>query len=235
ISETSMSKQTVIITGAGGGLAVHVARAFEQAGWQMGLVAYDDAERERVMAAHPHSTVSVGDLSHADSAQACLHEITQAIGTPHALLNIAGGFAMASATDTTPAALEAQLSINLRTAFNATRALLPDMLDRGNGFILGVGAAAALDGGAAMGAYAASKAALIAWLKSLRAEIAPKGIDVSILYPMAAIDTPGNRHAMPDADPSQWINPQELAATIMHLATRSGRGRLLEARVYPPA
>ncbi|HET7359629.1 MAG TPA: SDR family NAD(P)-dependent oxidoreductase, partial [Rhodanobacteraceae bacterium] len=133
------------------------------------------------------------------------------------------------------AQLEAQLDINLRTAFNATRAVLPHMLERGRGFVLGVGAAAALDGGASMGAYAAAKAALIAWLKSVDAELAPRGIDVSILYPMAAVDTPGNRRAMPKSDPALWIDPAELAATALHLATRGRRGRLREARVYPPA
>lgn len=229
-----MLKQTVIITGAGGGVARHVANAFEQADWQLGLIAYDDAERERALAAHPNSAIAVGNLADAHSANTAMAEIVKRVGAPQALLNIAGGFGMASAVETTPDTLEAQLSINLRTAFNATRALLPGMLERGNGFILGVGTAAALEGGASMGAYAASKAALIAWLKSLRAEVAPKGVDVSILYPMAAVDTPGNRSAMPDTDPAQWIDPQELAATIMHLATRSSSGRILEARVYPP-
>ncbi|HET6633265.1 MAG TPA: SDR family oxidoreductase [Rhodanobacteraceae bacterium] len=230
-----MPEQTVIITGAGGGIARHVARCFEDAGWRLGLVALDEAERQRVAEAHPGAAVAVGDLADPLAAHATLDALAGDLGPPRALLNIAGGFGMADATTTTPADLEAQLSINLRTAFNASRAVLPVMLERGSGFILGVGAAAAIDGGASVGAYAASKAALVAWLKSLRAEVAPRGIDVSIIYPMAAVDTPGNRAAMPDADPGAWIDPQELAATMLHLATRSRRGRIDEVRVYAPA
>jgi NAD(P)-dependent dehydrogenase (short-subunit alcohol dehydrogenase family) len=85
-----------------------------------------------------------------------------------------------------------------------------------------------------MGPYAASKAAMIAYLKSVAAELEGKGIGVAILYPMAAIDTPGNRKSMPNADPNSWLDPRELAETILHLATRSTRGRVREVKVYPP-
>lgn len=231
-----MTQRSAIITGAGGAIAGHLVRACEQAGWKLALIAYSDDEAARLHQSHADAAVVRGDLADAATAADTLQTAMGTLGgAPDALFNIAGGFAMADAVDSTPAQLEAQLSINLRTAFNASRAVLPGMLARGSGFILGVGAAAALDGGAGMGAYAASKAALVAWLKSLRAEVAARGVNVGIIYPMAAVDTPGNRDAMPGADPSQWIDPDELAATILHLATRSARGRLLEARVYPPA
>ncbi|HEX7342253.1 MAG TPA: SDR family NAD(P)-dependent oxidoreductase, partial [Rhodanobacteraceae bacterium] len=151
-----------------------------------------------------------------------------------ALLNIAGGFDMSGAADTTPAQLEAQLDINLRTAFNATRAMLPHMLESGGGFVLGVGAGQAINGGASCGTYAASKAAMIAWMKSMHAELAPKGIEFAIVYPMGAVDTAGNRAAMPDVDPASWIDPADLAATMLHLVSRGARGQVREARVYPP-
>lgn len=229
-----MSTPTAIITGAGGAIAQHVIKAFSDADWSLALVAFDQREHDRLHEDHPRCVVVSSDLADPDSAKSALDTAVKQLGPAHALLNIAGGFAMANAIDTSAADLETQLSINFRTAFNAVGAVLPAMLERGDGFILGVGAAAALDGGAGMGAYAASKAALIAWLKSVRAEVAAKGVDVSILYPMAAVDTPGNRAAMPKSDPGEWLDPRELAATILHLATRSRRGRVLEARVYPP-
>jgi NAD(P)-dependent dehydrogenase (short-subunit alcohol dehydrogenase family) len=230
-----MSQQTAIVTGAGGAIAGHVVDAFTGAGWRLALIAFDDAERERLQRDRGQHCIVQANLADDADAQRAVLDVLARLGTIDALLNIAGGFDMSGAADTTPAQLEAQLDINLRTAFNATRAVLPHMLERGHGFVLGVGAAAALDGGASMGPYAAAKAALIAWLKSVDAELAPRGIDVSILYPMAAVDTPGNRHAMPKSDPAQWIDPVELAATVLHLATRGKRGHIREARVYPPA
>lgn len=230
-----MSQQTAIVTGAGGAIASHVIAAFQQAGWKLALVAFNDAERTRLVEEHPDACVVQANLADDADAKRAVGEMLKQCGKVDALLNIAGGFDMSGAAETTPAQLEAQLDINLRTAFNATRAVLPHMLDNGHGFILGVGAAAAINGGASMGAYAASKAALIAWMKSMHAELQPRGIGMAIIYPMAAVDTAGNRAAMPDVDPATWIDPAELAATMLHLASRGQRGQIHEARVYPPA
>lgn len=230
-----MSQPTAMITGAGGAIAAHAIDTFEQAGWRLALIAFDDAEEQRLQSDHAQHCIVQANLADADHAARAVAEVLAQCGSVDALLNIAGGFGMSDAMETTPEQLNAQLDINLRTAFNATTALLPHMLERGHGFVLGVGAAAALDGGASMGPYAASKAALIAWLKSVSDELGPEGIDVSIIYPMAAVDTQGNRESMPKSDPQQWIDPAELAAGMLHLATRGSRGRVHEMRVYPPA
>ncbi|MDA3914055.1 SDR family oxidoreductase [Oleiagrimonas sp.] len=230
-----MSQPTAIITGAGGAIAGYIIEAFAEAGWKLGLIAYSENESQRAKQTCADAAVAVANLANEDAARTAIGDLEKQLGHADALLNIAGGFDMSSATDTSMAQLEAQMDINLRTAFNATRAVLPGMLENGHGLILGVGAAAAIDGGASMGPYAASKAALITWLKSVHAEVAPQGVDVAILYPMAAVDTPGNRHAMPDVDPQTWIDPRELAASALHLATRGARGRMLEAKVYAPA
>ncbi len=227
-----MTSRTTIITGAGGALAGHLIDACLKDGWKLGLVAFSEADVARVADLGAVSVVRA-DLADEQQARQAIDEAAAALGQVDCLFNIAGGFGMASAVDTTPDTLEGQLSINFRSAFNATRAVLPGMLQRQQGFILGVGAGAVFDGGAQVGAYAASKAALVTWLKSVRHEVAPQGVDVSVIYPMAAIDTPGNRAAMPDADPADWIDPDELASTMLYLAGRSRAGRIFETRVYP--
>lgn len=229
-----MSHKTAIITGAGGAIAAHVIAAFDAAGWNLVLVTHGDAEHTRMQSAHADACVVQANLADADDTAQTLRKALSRCGPVGALLNIAGGFDMSSALDTTPAQLDAQLDINLRTAFNATCAVLPHMLEHGGGFVLGVGAGQAIDGGASCGTYAAAKAAMIAWMKSMHAELAPKGIEMGIVYPMGAVDTAGNREAMPDVDPSTWIDPAELADTMLHLASRSARGHVREARVYPP-
>jgi short-subunit dehydrogenase len=129
--------------------------------------------------------------------------------------------------------MKLQLTLNLWTVFNSTRAVLPAMLEQASGFILGVGSGAAQQGGAKQGPYAASKAAMIAYLKSVRAELQPKGIGVAILHPMSAIDTPGNRKAMPNGKPEKWLDPRALAETMLHLVSRGARGQIFEVMVYP--
>lgn len=223
--------QTVLITGAGGAIAAAAADVFQQAGWRLVLIARRAEPAASLRTRYPESLVLQADLS--DEAEAA-RAIGEA-GTPDALLNIAGGFALQSALNMRQEDLAEQLARNLYTAVNATRAVLPGMVARGSGFILGVAAAAALQGGAKQGAYAAAKAALVAYLKSLQRELAPQGVHVSILYPMGAVDTPANRAAMPTSDPKRWIDARGLAEAMLFLATRPRRGTIHELHVHAPS
>lgn len=223
---------TALITGAGGALGSATARAFADAGWQLALFAYDDAEAARLREAHPDALVTLVDLTNEASARSGVNEVHERFGDVDALLAIAGGFAMTAAHETSMDDLEKMLALNVKTLFTSVRAVLPGMLQAGHGFILGISAAAADAGGAHMAPYAASKAAVAAYLRAVRSEVQTKGIAVTTLYPMTALDTPANRDAMPDADPSAWIDRDELAATMLHAAERGLRGQVSELRVF---
>ena len=234
-SATKNARKTVAITGAGGALADAVIDTFKRAGWNLALFAYSAASKAKLEQAHPKSFVVQADLSQEDDAREAVERSLEHYGQLDALLNIAGGFAMSSAVETSVQDLDKQLTLNLKTAFNATRAALPPMLERGTGFVVGVGAKPAQGGAANMRPYAASKAALVTYLASVRAEVESKGVGVSLLYPMGTIDTPANRESMPNADPQTWIDPYELAQSMLHLVTRDSRGRIHDLRVYPPS
>lgn len=227
--------KTAIITGAGGAIAAAVIETFRAAGWNLALFAYSGASRDRLRERYPESFVVQADLTDEVQSREAVSQATQRFGQIDALLGIAGGFAMSAVVETTREDLEEQLDINFRTLFNAIRAVLTEMLEQHAGFILGVGAGPAVNGGANMTAYAASKGAVISYLKALRDEVEPQGVGVSILYPMGAVDTPANRRSMPKSDPERWIDPRELAESVLFLASRSPRGRVRELLVYPPA
>jgi NAD(P)-dependent dehydrogenase (short-subunit alcohol dehydrogenase family) len=228
-----MKQQVAVITGAGGALAKVVTEKFKENHWQLALIVHKDQERQDLERSHPEALVTQADLSVDDGATNAVKEILSRFGQIDALLNIAGGYAATSALETSSDDLKKQLEINLWTVFNTTRAALPSMVERGYGFILAVGASAAVNGGAKAGPYAASKAAMIAYLKSVQLEVGPKGVSTAVVYPMGAIDTPSNRKNMPGADPKKFIDPRELAETILHLATRSAAGQIHEVMVYP--
>jgi NAD(P)-dependent dehydrogenase (short-subunit alcohol dehydrogenase family) len=140
------------------------------------------------------------------------------------LCNLAGGFRMGEPVHETSAATwDFLLNINVGTVLNASRAVVPHMRDRGAGKVINVAAYGAQRGAALMGAYTASKSAVIRLTEAMSAELRPDGINVNCVLP-TTIDTPENRRAMPDADPSQWGSPQALADVIAFLASDSARG-----------
>jgi len=99
---------------------------------------------------------------------------------------------------------------------------VPVMLKAGGGNIVNIGAFAAQKGAAQMGAYVASKSAVIRLTESMAAELREKNINVNCVLP-TIIDTPENRAAMPDADPKRWVSPQALAEVIVFLSSDAAR------------
>jgi NAD(P)-dependent dehydrogenase (short-subunit alcohol dehydrogenase family) len=96
------------------------------------------------------------------------------------------------------------------------------MLAAGGGKIVNVGAYAAQKGAERMGAYVASKSAVIRLTETMAAELRSRGINVNCVLP-TIIDTPENRAAMPQTDPRRWVAPQELAEVIVFLASDAAR------------
>ncbi|UCH27861.1 MAG: SDR family NAD(P)-dependent oxidoreductase [Trueperaceae bacterium] len=224
-------EKTVVITGAGGALAGAIAATFDAQQWQLAL--FDRGRGvERLRKRHPDALVLAANLIDADEVGAAVQQVLDTHGRIDALLNIAGGFSMQSASQATLQDLDQQLDINLKTLFNTTTAILPSMIEQKEGFILGVSAGPAVSGGARMPSYAASKGAVTSYLKSVAAEVEPLGLGVSILYLMGTADTPANRKAMPNADPSGWISLEQVAETCHFLASRSSRGRVRELMLY---
>lgn len=231
-SASNEDPRVAVVTGAAGAIGGAVSRRFAEAGWRLALLdrpRNQSALRDRFPAA---MNVPV-DLSDASDAEAAVARVRERYGRLDALLNVVGGFAMRPAAEATLEDLERQLDANLRTAFNATRAALPVMLELGRGFVMGTAAAPAVRGAARMACYAAAKSAVAGYFRSVGAELEPKGIGVAVLYPMGTVDTPANREAMPGADPGSWIDPSELADAALFLAERSRRGRVRELMVYP--
>jgi NAD(P)-dependent dehydrogenase (short-subunit alcohol dehydrogenase family) len=139
------------------------------------------------------------------------------------LCNLAGGFRMGDAVHDTPAATwDFLFDLNARTVLHMAQAVVPHMIERGGGKVVNVGAFAAQKGAAQMGAYIASKSAVIRLTEAMAAELRELNINVNCVLP-TVIDTPENRAAMPDADPAHWVAPRDLASVIAFLASDAAR------------
>ena len=214
-----MTNRTVVLTGAAGNLGRAVAGAFAEAGDSLVLLdlkrgALQDSDRQLVIET---------DLLDAGSVQAAVDKAVQRFERIDVLCNIAGAFRMGSPVhELSNKDWNFLLDVNARTVLNTARAVVPVMLKAGGGKIVNIGAFAAQKGAAQMGAYIASKSAVIRLTETMAAELREKNINVNCVLP-TIIDTPENRAAMPKADPKRWVAPQDLAQVIVFLASDAAR------------
>jgi NAD(P)-dependent dehydrogenase (short-subunit alcohol dehydrogenase family) len=219
--------RSVMITGAAGNLGRAVAGAFGALG--ANLVLFD---RQRGGLKEDGKTLFVQtDLLDPASVSAAVDQAIARFGRIDVLCNLAGGFRMGPAVHETPDAdWNFLLDLNARSVLQMARAVVPVMLEAGGGRIVNVGAYAAQKGVAQMGAYVASKSAVIRLTETMAAELREKNINVNCVLP-TIIDTPENRASMPDADPKRWVAPQDLAQAIVFLA--SDRARAIHGAALP--
>ena len=137
-----------------------------------------------------------------------------------ASIHIAGGFAFAPIADSPKALLMEQLNMNFVSCYLCCRAAVARMAGGKGGRIVNIAARAAQEWrtGAKMTAYTASKAAVAALSAALAEEVAGQGILVNAVAP-SIMDTPANRKDMPKADFAKWPKVEEVAATILFLAS----------------
>jgi NAD(P)-dependent dehydrogenase (short-subunit alcohol dehydrogenase family) len=194
-----------MITGAAGNLGRAVAKAFSGLG--ANIVPID-------------LPTNLLDQAQVDAA---VQKAIQQFKRIDVLCNIAGGFRMgAPVHETSDKDWNFLLDLNARTVLHTARAVVPHMIAAGGGKIVNVGAYAAQKGAANMGAYIASKSAVIRLTETLAAELRDKNINVNCVLP-TIIDTPENRTAMPKADPRRWVAPEDLANVIVFLASDEAR------------
>jgi NAD(P)-dependent dehydrogenase (short-subunit alcohol dehydrogenase family) len=136
-----------------------------------------------------------------------------------ALVNAAGGYAGGvNLWEAETKVLDQMLALNLRSGYALARAAVRAMLKQGQGSIVNVAAKAAVDHFPGAGAYVASKAAAVALLDSLAAEVKGSGVRVNSVLP-SIIDTEANRKAMPNANFAKWPKPAEIARVILFLCS----------------
>jgi NAD(P)-dependent dehydrogenase (short-subunit alcohol dehydrogenase family) len=205
----------VVITGGTGALGTAVVSALLKAGATCSVPYVHEAEAERF----PHrgdskvKLIAVADLAD----EAMVAKVFDGL-KPWASIHIAGGFAAGKVSDTDHAALMAQIDSNLVSCFLCCRAAVKAMA--GGGRIVNVAARPALEwrSGAGMTAYTIAKTGVAALTVALAEEVAKDGILVNAVAP-SIMDTPANRKAMPKADFDAWPKVEEVAATILFLAS----------------
>jgi NAD(P)-dependent dehydrogenase (short-subunit alcohol dehydrogenase family) len=218
---TGFSDRRVVVTGGTGALGTAVVAALVDAGAYCHIPNMHRSELERFpLADHPQVVIATGvDLAQEASVRAFYAGLPELFGSIH----LAGGFAMSRLEDTTVDDLMRMLTVNLVTCFLCSREAVKRMRasrDPSGGRIVNVAARPALEPrlGAGMVPYTVAKAGVAALTEGLAAEVVGDGILVNAVVP-SVLDTPANRQAMPKADFSRWPSCQEVARTVVFLAS----------------
>ena len=215
------SGRQLVVTGGTGALGAAVVARLLASGANCAIPYVHEAEAQRFPSrGDPNVTlIAVTDLAEETQVARVYADLK-----PWASIHIAGGFAAGKVAETGKMALMAQIDSNLTSCFLCCRAAVNAMMTAGGGRIVNVAARPALEwrSGAGMTAYAVAKAGVAALTVALAEEVAKDGILVNAVAP-SIMDTPANRKAMPKANFDAWPKVDEVAATILFLASADNR------------
>jgi NAD(P)-dependent dehydrogenase (short-subunit alcohol dehydrogenase family) len=214
-----MNGKVVVVTGALGALGKVVVEVALARGAHVACI---DHAPSQIAATSNRIEIGGVDLSDPAQTRKAIEAVVAQFGRLDALINIAGGFAFEAVAEGDPKTWQRMYALNVLTALNASQAAIVHLAASGAGRIVNIGAMGALQAGAGMGPYAASKAGVHRLTEALAAEWKGK-ITVNAVLP-STIDTPANRASMPKADFAKWVTPNELADVILFLASDAASG-----------
>ncbi|MEK7637433.1 MAG: SDR family NAD(P)-dependent oxidoreductase [Patescibacteria group bacterium] len=222
------SSRVIIVSGGTGALGQAVVRQLLERGAQA-VVTFTKKEELDVLSAKLSdqqrlnlTPFNVDVTSPKAVAELTDHVINQ-FHRIDGLANLVGGYARDSVIDMSWEDWNAQLTLNLHSAFLMTRAVLPAMVKANYGRIVGVGSRQAIQASPNSAAYNVAKVGVMWLMESVSNEVKAHNITANTVLP-SIIDTPANRHAFPDIDYSTWVRPDEIAELICYLLSDVASG-----------
>ncbi len=183
MAENVTDKKVWLVTGAGRGMGVDIARAALAAGHAVVATGRDPERVTAALGAHDDLLAVALDITDPASAQAAAQAAVERFGHIDVLINNAGNFFAGFFEELSPEDFRAQVETNFFGPLNVTRAVLPVMRAQRSGTVVTISSVAGLVGGEFTSAYAASKFALEGWMESLVTEVAPYGVRTMVVEP----------------------------------------------------
>jgi NAD(P)-dependent dehydrogenase (short-subunit alcohol dehydrogenase family) len=215
--------KTVLVAGGTGGLGRAVSLAFLAEGARVTVTYRKQEEFDGLKTAAAANGQQldghVVDVTNEVAVTGLIEAIVAKTGQLDIMVNAVGGYAGgAKLWELDTKVFDQMLALNLRSGYALARAAVRVMLKKGAGSIVNVASQAAVDHEAGASAYAASKAAAVALMDCLAADVKGTGIRVNSILP-SIIDTEANRRAMPGADFAKWPKPEEIASVVLFLCS----------------
>ena len=223
----AFSQKVVLVAGGTGGLGRAVSLAFLNQADRVIVTYRKDSEFADLQGLAGTSASRLAgrnaDLTDEPAVQQLIDSIIAEYSRLDVLVNTVGAYVGGiNFWELKTDLFDRMLALNLRSGFLLSRAVSRVMLKQRQGSIVNVAAKAAIDHGAGAAAYAASKAAAVAMIDSLAADLKGSGVRANSILP-SIIDTEVNRKAMPGADFAKWPKPEDIARVILFLCSEDAR------------
>ena len=210
-----------VVTGAASGIGAATATELMDRGWS--VLGLDLAPATEC------TSWAVIDVTNAGAVTSAISEAQTALGPVRAAVSVAGYYEMLSLTDITPAIWDRMLKVHLGGLFNLTRAVLPTMLQNGQGSLVAITSELAVGGGGDDSHYAAAKGAIIGFVRALAPEVAATGVRVNAVAPgptdtpLLAADSPWRDQSYLQTLPGRGlVTPDQVALCVAYLVDEGG-------------
>ena len=232
---SDFSNKVVLVAGGTGGLGQAVSLAFLEEGAQVAVTWRHESEFQSLkdFAANHATRLSGFNVDVTDPVQTAnlVDHIVSRSNRLDVLVNTVGGYAGGTPLwELEPEVFARMIDLNLRATYALAKSAVPPMLARKSGSVVNIASKAAWDHAAGASAYTSTKAAAVALIDSLAADLIGTGVRANSILP-SIIDTEANRKAMPNADFSKWPKAEDIAEVVLFLA--SDRARVIHGAAIP--
>jgi NAD(P)-dependent dehydrogenase (short-subunit alcohol dehydrogenase family) len=220
-------KRVALVAGGTGGLGRAVTLAFLQESATVAVTFRQQEELDALKKLAGGNAARLEAFAVDVTDEAAVRQMVEKILAKHgrldAVVNTVGGYVGGvKLWELETKVFEQMMALNVRSGYALSRAAVRAMLKQGRGAIVNVASKAAVDHEAGAAAYAASKAAAVALLDCLAADLKGSGVRVNSVLP-SIIDTEVNRKAMPKADFAKWPKPEDIARVILFLCSEEAK------------
>jgi 3-oxoacyl-[acyl-carrier protein] reductase len=215
----SLQGKNAIVTGAGKGIGKAIAIALGKEGVQVGLIARTSTDLEAVAAEITalgvKAVFAVADISNIAEVNKAVESIQSELGNTDILINNAGTGTFGKFLELSPEQWENQIKVNLFGVYYATRAVLPQMIERQTGDIVNVSSTAGLTGAAVTSAYSASKFGVMGLTESLMQEVRKHNIRVTAMAPSTVVTELAISANLINNNEERMMHPEDFAELVI--------------------
>lgn len=219
----NFSNKVVFIAGGTGAFGRTLVKKFLDSGAKTIASFRNETEAAKLKSANPQAEIIKLDISSETEILKMVPLLIGKFAKIDVLVNTVGGYLGGkNVTQLGEEEWDAMMNLNLKSAFLISKHMIPVMKSGNGGKIIHVSSRTGLKSDGYDSAYAASKAALIRFVDSISQEFREDKININCILP-TIIDTEANRRAMPNADFSKWLSPEDLANVVLFLCSSDSK------------